>query len=1303
MEASPVKSRFTPSRLRRQYQTKRPPVRRRLTVERLECRIVPDVSAAPILQYFEATDATVENRAPDIFAAGYGAVLMPPPGRADSGNQSVGYDVYNRFDLGSAGNPTLYGTETGLKATVAAIHQFGGSFYSDLVWNHDGFSNLGTPGFAAAGGYPGFAVTLTTQPNTPGYNTQGYNDVDGDFHSAFDNSLWGMRLAGLIDIAQEKNYQFIRNPVDPSNPDNIPPGTTPAFGRLANVPDPNNARFYPDQSLQPISVFDPTTGEQNIKIYPFNNANPLDGTPVAENALGYLMRYTQWMVQYAGVDGFRLDAAKNMPQWVLNYYDRAVYRSSFRTLLNGSQEPIFGFGEVFDGNKALLQSYVRKDINPADPGTIGGNRDVLDFPLYFAMQQYLSGNGIQNDWRQVVNASQDSQDDGLANNGSEGVSFVASADSAAPYLGNVAYAYTLTRPGNTIVYFNAHEFGNNRSFPGDGRGDSLGGLYGDTITNLVNIRDTHPDGNYDPRDLEKEILIYERDDSMLVGLSNRLDSGFDSRTVHTNFAPGTYLIELTGNASDPTIDPTGDIPPLIQVDSNGDASFRVPRNRNANGVETDKGYVIYAPSGPQGHLNLTNVDHLIPGQTPTADTNGTARLSSIDDVTASSFQIQLNTNDVNLLGDPRFHDQNADGDNALFKIDGGIDVTGNGFVSTNPGDVAYGFQQFTTVHSPGYFNANGNGLYVQTIDTSKLSSGYHYITVRAFRHRNPGEPPIFTDFKMTIYVDHGPTISKIVSFNSTVAGVNENRTLVVQSTDLLANNVHVFFDLPAGLTNPQVLSMVGSSSQANQIDRDLWTFNVTGLTNGNHVATVVSYQIDGSANVQRFPGLYTSTIFGAGLGDLNFDGQIDASDVNLFGQVLASNNSQFNPAGDLNGDGVIDNSDLLLLYPRLIQVGASAATLAAYNALLGPPANGFTIHEGDALHLSANLAAGSGPPLTFRWDLHNGNAFTDAAGQSPTLTWTQLVGLGISDEGAYPVKVKVTDGTNTDVFTTTLTVQDGNLSSQPLTVNTGIGTPVTVPVGSFTDANPSAGSGDFSAAIQWAAGVTLAGTVTPNNHGGFDVAGNYTYRVAGSYPIVVTVLDRGGSKAVINSTIVVAAPGSGIQPGESASVAFWNSSRGQALIKSFNGGPTATGLANWLAATFPNLYGAFAGFNNLAGTTNARVAAVFQAFSQQPAPQLDAQALATALNIYATTRSLGGTAAVSYGFLVTATGLGAATYNVGSAGTALGLSNNTPYSVLRLLQGLNSRSGGGLLLGGDPVLRGLANGVFTGINLSGGL
>src|SRR5210317_37891 len=89
---------------------------RSMMLERLESRqLLASVSAPPILQWFESSYDTIEERMPDLFKSGYGAIWLPPPGRADSGNQSVGYDVYDRFDLGSPDNRTLYGTQTGLQ------------------------------------------------------------------------------------------------------------------------------------------------------------------------------------------------------------------------------------------------------------------------------------------------------------------------------------------------------------------------------------------------------------------------------------------------------------------------------------------------------------------------------------------------------------------------------------------------------------------------------------------------------------------------------------------------------------------------------------------------------------------------------------------------------------------------------------------------------------------------------------------------------------------------------------------------------------------------------------------------------------------------------------------------------------------------------------------------------------------------------------------------------------------------------------------------------------------------------------
>ncbi|MGN6724827.1 MAG: dockerin type I domain-containing protein [Tepidisphaeraceae bacterium] len=899
------------------------PVLGTLTVVRAE-----DSSPAPILQYFESTYGTLESRMSDVFAAGYGSVYTPPPGRADSGGQSVGYDQYNRFDLGSAGNPTLYGTETGLKAAVNAAHTAGLDYGIDFVMNHAGYSGTGNAAqnqaFQQAGGYPGLVTVLqTSDPNAPGYNTLGYNSVDGDFHGAYASGDDAGRLAGLIDIDHTTNWQLIRNPTTAGDPRNIPAGT------VTNIPDPNNARFYPDTSgaAGVKYLYDPTTGEQNIAVYNFNTANPMAGTAVPENVTGYLMRNAQWLVQTVGVDMFRLDATKNMDPFVLNYFDRAVYRLSNRTLLDGSQKQIFAFGEAYSSDTAYLQTLIRKDINPNDPGRIGGNRDTLDFPLFFALRSNLTSNGYNNDWRNVVGASLDYADDGLMN-GSIGVKFAASADDYGADLSNVSYAYTLMTPGNSIVYDNAKQFGNGRDFPKSGRADALGGAYGDQITKLVNIRDVYAQGNFTPRYLSKESYAFERNRQSLTLLSNRSDNYYDNEKIDVNFAYGTYLVELTGNAA------KYGAPQVLQVTNdyyNGPSYVNAQFLPNNGG---DHGYLVYGLQAPQGSVTLGNISKVIAGGTPTlsgtADQqsyqNATTRLADLNVVTGNSISVNLNTIAVNLLGSIR--DKNADGDNALLKLDGGIDLNHNGHVDyVTPGGTAYGFEEFTGTHNPGYFTTSGNGDYAQTIDTTGLSEGYHYLTVRAFRHRDDGGPAVYQDFKETLYVDRLKPLSSVDSFHAfgTNAGDND---LWLKSDDQTANSVHVFLNLPANLTDAQILTMAqNGQGNTDQIDRDIFKTGFFGVPNGNNTVTIVTYEITGNSNVQRYTGINPTNHLGAGIGDLNHDGAVGTDDLSGtsygFEHFLYAKNTEFNPSADVNGDGLIDNRDLFALDTTL--AGASAA------------------------------------------------------------------------------------------------------------------------------------------------------------------------------------------------------------------------------------------------------------------------------------------------------------------------------------------------------------------------------------------
>jgi hypothetical protein len=184
-------------------------------------------------------------------------------------------------------------------------------------------------------------------------------------------------------------------------------------------------------------------------------------------------------------------------------------------------------------------------------------------------------------------------------------------------------------------------------------------------------------------------------------------------------------------------------------------------------------------------------------------------------------------------------------------------------------------------------------------------------------------------------------------------------------------------------------------------------------------------------------------------------------------------------------------------------------------------------------------------------------------------------------------------------------------------------------------------------------------------------------------------------------------PGGAVQRSQTAGIGFWENKNGQALIKALNGGSTDTQLAQWLALTLPNMYGAQAGAHSLVHAdgsyfSNAEVAAFFQSLFQQKGPKLDAEVLATALSVYATNAALDNTqAAAHYGFTVSGDGAGTATVSVGNKGAAFGVANNTRLTLMDLLLATNKQAVNGLLYNGDSTLRDEADAVFSDVNDAG--
>jgi uncharacterized repeat protein (TIGR01451 family) len=383
---------------------------------------------------------------------------------------------------------------------------------------------------------------------------------------------------------------------------------------------------------------------------------------------------------------------------------------------------------------------------------------------------------------------------------------------------------------------------------------------------------------------------------------------------------------------------------------------------------------------------------------------------------------------------------------------------------------------------------------------------------------------------------------------------------------------------------------------------------------------------------------------------------------------------------------------------------------------------------------------------------------TTGAGASVTqTTTTDANGLYQFAEppGMYTVAVTTPSGYVATATGKGTTASDSNVSpsgttpgalasgGSDQTIDFGFYRPVTIGNFVWNDANANGIQDSGEAGISGVtltltgtngAGVAVTDHATTSGSGGYlftEVPGTYTVKVdASNFNSGGALANYSASTALIGSdravdsningggTSPAALPGGSsdltvdfgyfrpttgtpVGHGAAATIGYWHNKNGQALIKGFNGNVNSTALGNWLASTFPNLFGSFH------GQTNTQIAADFlTAFGNVGGVQGNtyAQAFANALAIYATDPTLGGgSAAASQGFTVKTGGTGSDTFNVGSNGAAFGVPNNTTLTVLQILTTLNSNYSPTthLFYGGSQSLTSAANNVTNGINQGG--
>jgi len=334
--------------------------------------------------------------------------------------------------------------------------------------------------------------------------------------------------------------------------------------------------------------------------------------------------------------------------------------------------------------------------------------------------------------------------------------------------------------------------------------------------------------------------------------------GFEERFV-TNFGfRGVTLVEITGNASDPLVDPADDIPDTITIPASGGIALRAPTNENRNGQKHGRPYVMYSLLPPQGTvyaneakdtgLRLLNRAFTLAAD-PAGTYEGAARNTPVDVVRENTARIELQINQAAGVAE----------DNALIKWNYGVNIDGSdegdfGITFGVDDPLLAGFENFTerSVSASG-----GTGTYRITVDLTKpgIREGFNYITAIAFLPRIPDLPPIFNTFRKVIYVDRrGPDLRLV--YPATQNGLTDIQTaayeFVAENPDATGNSIHFFWNLPAG-ADPVRDGMLNNSNKARKTDRYRWRFNLGGLASGaNQRLTLVIFEETGNYSIQDF-------------------------------------------------------------------------------------------------------------------------------------------------------------------------------------------------------------------------------------------------------------------------------------------------------------------------------------------------------------------------------------------------------------------------------------------------------------------
>ncbi|HWB10108.1 MAG TPA: DUF4214 domain-containing protein [Pirellulales bacterium] len=232
----------------------------------------------------------------------------------------------------------------------------------------------------------------------------------------------------------------------------------------------------------------------------------------------------------------------------------------------------------------------------------------------------------------------------------------------------------------------------------------------------------------------------------------------------------------------------------------------------------------------------------------------------------------------------------------------------------------------------------------------------------------------------------------------------------------------------------------------------------------------------------------------------------------------------------VNGSHVYAEEGTQTVSVAISDIGGATATATTTAAIDDAPlsAIGTTITATEGAIFSGTVAMftdanSNAPSSDYTAQIVWGDGVTTAG----TVTTSAGGGLVVNgshvyaEEGTQTISVAINDiGGATATATTTATIDDAPLTATGTTMTATEGTSFSGTVATFFDANPAAAATDFVATINWGDGSSSTVSVSATADG-FAVSGTHTYASSGSFPLVVTIRDAGGSRANATGTAQV--------------------------------------------------------------------------------------------------------------------------------------------------------------------------------------